>query len=92
MNFTENLAYNEIVCEIRFSESRNSLPFYSIFAFYNYSKVLAIYRVNNVDTTKRLKERAMFWVYDKDGNPIRAAIKEFEKSLNVIEVKPKESV
>ena len=90
MNFTETFSYSEVfpwskyICEIRFSEGPRSLPFYSIFAFYNYSKILAIAKVDSVDTTKRLKERSMFWVYDKNGNRVRATIKEFEKSLDII--------
>jgi len=97
MNFTTNLAYNEIfpwseyICEIRFSESKNSLPFYSIFALYSYNKVLAITKVNGLDTTKCLKEQVLFWVY-KDGNPIKATIEEFKRVLTVIEIMPKEPV
>jgi hypothetical protein len=97
MNFTTNLAYSKIfpwdkyICEIRFSESKNSLPFYSIFAFHNCDRVLAIAKVNSLDTTKRLKENVLFWVY-KNGNPIKATIEEFKKALIVIEAIQKEPV
>ena len=98
MNFTTNLAYSEIfpwdkyICEIRFSKSKNSLPFYSIFAFHNCDRILAITKVDSIDTTKRLKENTLFWVYDKDGNPIKATMEEFKKALVVIEAIRKEPV
>lgn len=81
-NFTE-LPYNEIfgwteyVCEMRFGESKDSFPFYSVFAFRNHSKVLALSKVRGPD------KPVLFWIYSTKGEPIRVSYEEFKELLNL---------
>ena len=81
-NFTE-LPYNDIfgwseyICEIRFAESKDSDHFYSVFAFRNYSTVIALAKVRGTD------KPTLFWLYNAKGEPIRISYEEFKKALNL---------